>query len=257
MATRFLRVFLAGYIFVIILALALGYFSQRALDKVEGDVVVLGHDHKVVTAFQDILIALGRAESNRRGYIITEDKQYLENYNDAVVSLQKSLQSLRVLAKNGRYQDAFLDSIESKIDRQVEVLQTSLQLAIRDTSADSIQVIFTDRGRESMKSVRSTIKLLLSERSNDRNVIYRNLDEYVSNVQSLYAVVIILMLCSLPAFAVVAYFQFRRVRITETALRQDLVLARQQVQRSTNRIQKLEGELGEKAKREGDVSSSV
>jgi hypothetical protein len=76
-------------------------------------------------------------------------------------------------------------------------------------------------------------------------------------VQSLYAVVIILMLCSLPAFAVVAYFQFRRVRITETALRQDLVLARQQVQRSTNRIQKLEGELGEKAKREGDVSSSV
>lgn len=109
-----------------ILVLALGYFSKRTLDKVEEYVVVLGYDHEVVTAFQDILIALGRAESNRWGYIITEDKQYLGNYNDAVVSLQKSLQSLRVFAKNGRYQDAFLGSIESKIDRHVEVLQTSL-----------------------------------------------------------------------------------------------------------------------------------
>jgi len=108
-----------------------------------------------------------------------------------------------------------------------------------------------------MKSIRSTIKFLLSERRNDRNVIYRNLDEYVSNMRSLYAVVLILMLSSLPAFAVVAYFQFRRVRITETALRQDLILARQQVQRATNRIQKLEGQLGEKAKTEGDASSNV
>jgi hypothetical protein len=48
-----------------ILVLALGYFSKRTLDKVEEYVVVLGYDHEVVTAFQDILIALGRAESNR------------------------------------------------------------------------------------------------------------------------------------------------------------------------------------------------
>jgi hypothetical protein len=76
-------------------------------------------------------------------------------------------------------------------------------------------------------------------------------------VQSLYAVVLILMLCSLPVFGVVAYFQFRRVRIMETALRQDLILARQQVQRATSRIQELEGELGEKAKTKGGDSSSV
>lgn len=163
MTNRFQSVFIAMYVFVIILFLGLAYFSNQTLEKVEGYIVVLGHDHEVVKTFEDILLSLSRAESNRRGYLLSEDKQFLGNYNDAVLSLQKSLQHLRVLNRNGRYQDAVLDSLESKIDRRVASLQASLQLAIRDTSADSIQVIFTDRGSESMKLIRGTINSLLDK----------------------------------------------------------------------------------------------
>jgi CHASE3 domain sensor protein len=239
-----------------ILFLVLGYFSKRALDRVDGYVVVLGHDHEVVITFQDILISLSRAESNRRGYIISKDKQYLATYNDAVLSLQKSLQDIRVLNKSGRYQDVVLDSLESNINRRVVSLQASLQLAIRDTSADSIQVIFTDRGRESMKMIRATIYSLLDERKNDRTDIYRNLNEFNSDVRSLYIVVIFLMFWSLPGFAVVTYFQFRRVRITEMALRNDLILAHQQVQNARSRYQELKQQLAEKMRTEGDAPSN-
>ena len=253
MTNRFQSVFIAMYVFVIILFLGLAYFSNQTLEKVEGYIVVLGHDHEVVKTFEDILLSLSRAESNRRGYLLSEDKQFLGNYNDAVLSLQKSLQHLRVLNRNGRYQDAVLDSLESKIDRRVASLQASLQLAIRDTSADSIQVIFTDRGSESMKLIRGTINSLLDERNGDRSDIYFDLNDFVSDVQSLYAGVMIIAFCSFPVIGLVAYFQFRRVRITEMALRQDLALAQQQIQHATSRYLELKQRLEEKTKTEGDA----
>ena len=243
--TKLKGILIAGSVIMLVIVVALGYTSQRSITWIEGYVAVLSHDHEVVTTLQEILLSLQRAESNRRGFVITDDKQYLGSYNEAVKSLQQSLDHLRQLNTRRIYQDSFLDTLESKITRKVESLQKSLLLALSDTSADSIQVAFTDRGRESMKTIRGTVTELLNDRRNDRSDNYSALAKFSSDAKQLTSTVLLIALFFLCGFGILSYREIRKIGIVESALRTDLILARQQIQHATRRYEELRRKMEE------------
>ena len=130
MGRKFKRVLFASYAAAFFLFFGFQYFMKAALGEVDRYTALLSYDHEIVVVMQDILMSLQQAESSRRGYILTKDRNFIQDYNSAVQSVQQSVLSLKQLNVKGSYRDAFLDSLGASINDRVELIKSSIDLAI-------------------------------------------------------------------------------------------------------------------------------
>ena len=197
---------------------------------------------------QDILMSLQQVESDRRDFIKTHNRDMIQNYNAEVKSVQQSLIYLRQLNRTGGYRDDFLDSLQASVDTRIEILKSSIDLAMGSSSSDSAQAALTGKGKELMDSIRGTILELVKERRTSRDDNNRALEQVISDINTLYEialVAIVLYACGLTA---ATYLYFKKLSSVEDGLRRELFQARQQVQHATSRYQDLKLELKEKTK---------
>ncbi len=239
MKKKFKRVLFAGFVSVLLTFLVFGYFAQNALEEEEAYITSLYYDHELITALQDILISLQRAESNRRGYVITKDLQYVKNYNTSVEEVNQALIRLRRVGAMGIYHEKFLDALEGKVQDRIGSIKSSLQLFIANSSTDSAQIAMTDKGRDLMGSIRGTIVELLVERSNTRDDSYRSIGQIRNRVKGYYEAALYATIAILSALSIMTYLYFRRLKIVEEALQRELFQTRQQVHHATSRYEKL------------------
>jgi len=239
MQKKFKLVLFVSYLSVLVTFLVLGYFAQDALKEEEAYITSLYYDHEVITALQNILISLQRAESNRRGYVITKDLEYVKNYNAAVEEVDQALIRLHQVGSMGIYHEKFVDDLERKVQDRIGSIKSSLQLFIAHSSTDSAQIAMTDKGRILMGSIRTTILELLVERSNIRDDSYHSVGQIRSKVRSIYDVALYTTLVILVALSTLTYLYFRRLKIIEDALQRELFQTREQVRHATSRYEKL------------------
>lgn len=239
MNKKFKKVLFAGYISVLLTFLVLGYFAHNALEEEDAFITSLYYDHEVIVALQDILISLQRAESNRRGYVITKDLEYVKNYNTSVEEVNQALVRLRRLGAMGIYREKFLDALEGKVQDRIGSIKSSLQLFIANSSTDSAQIAMTDKGRDLMGSIRGTILELLVERSNTREESYHAIGQIRNGVKGYYEAALYVTITILSALSIMTYLHFRRLKIIEEALQRELFQTREQVRHATSRYEKL------------------
>ncbi|HTR81706.1 MAG TPA: CHASE3 domain-containing protein [Bacteroidota bacterium] len=250
MRKTFRKILYISFVVITILFAGMGYYAKQILTEEESFVAELSYDHEVVFVLQDILISLQRAESNRRGFVITSSNEYVGNYNTAVKSVQQSILYLKQLNANGKYQDQFLDSLEASINSRLAILKSSIELSMSKSSSDSLQAVLTDQGQEFMTSIRGTILQLLRDKRNSRDDTIRTLGQLNMKVKKLFNLFLAVLAALALGLISGTYFHFKRSDIMEEALRRDLFQARQQVQHATSRYQDLKTEMKEKLKGE-------
>jgi CHASE3 domain sensor protein len=239
MKSKFKKVLYAGYISVFFTFLVLGYFVQNAFKEEEACLTSLYYDHEVIDALQDILISLQRAESNRRGYVITKDLGYVKNYNASVEEVNQALIRLRRVGAMGIYREKFLDVLEGEVQDRIGSIKSSLQLFIANSSTDSAQIALTDKGRDLMGSIRGTILELLVERSNTRDDSYRTIGQIRNGVSGYFEAALCATIAILSSLSLMTYLHFRRLKIFEGTLQRELFQTREQVRHATARYEKL------------------
>lgn len=230
---------LFGHLAVLLSFLGLGYFAQNALEEEEVYITSLYYDNEVITALQDILISLQRAESNRRGYVITKDLQYVKNYNASVEEVNQALTRLRGVGAMGIYREKFLNVLEGKVQDRIGSIKSSLQLFMANSSTDSAQIALTDKGRDLMGSIRGTILELLADRSSTRDDTYRSIGQIRNGVRGYYEAALYATIAILSALSIMTYLYFRRLKIVEDALQRELFQTREQVRQAMSRYEKL------------------
>ena len=246
MKSVFRQVLFGSYLVILLIFFGLYYLATEAINEEETYISALSFDHEVVTALQDMLLSLQRAESSRRGYIISGEKEYIQNYNTAVEAIQHSIAYLRRVDVKRMYQVQFIDSLESVINGRIALLKSSIELSMANESSDSTQALLTGQGRDLMTSIRGTLLGLLVEKANSRDDTYRAIARVRTKLRSLYSWALPLITLSLCGLTISTYTHFRRRGIMEEALRRDLFQARQQVQHATTRYQDLKLEMAEK-----------
>jgi CHASE3 domain sensor protein len=239
MNTKFKLVLFVGYISVLVTFLVLGYSTQNALEEEDAYITSLYYDHEVIAALQDILISLQRAESNRRGYVITKDLQYVKNYNASVEEVNEALIRLRRVGAMGIYREKFLDDLEGKVQDRIGSIKSSLQLFIANSSTDSAQIAMTDKGRELMGAIRETILELLADRNNARDDSYHSIGQIRIRVKGYYEAALYSTAAILSVLSILTYLYFRRLKIVEDALQRELFQTREQVRQAMSRYEKL------------------
>ncbi len=249
MRRRFQTILYLSYFIVVISFFGVDYYTKQALNQGETYIVSLSYDHEVVTVLQDVLMSLQRAESNRRGYVITNSREYVQNYNTAVMSVQQSMQYLKQLNANGNYRDEFLDSLQTSINDRLRVLKSSIDLAMSSSATDdSMQTVLTDQGRDFMTSIRNTMLTILTERKNSRDDTFRAINSFNATTRTLYDVILIIVVAAVVALSIGTYFHFKRFNLMEDTLRREVFQVRQQIQHANSRYQDLKVEMQEKLK---------
>ncbi|MCO5935338.1 response regulator [Mucilaginibacter sp. RB4R14] len=117
---------LAGFGVSIVLVLIVGILSYTSISHLEDDTIMVDHTQKVIKTSSNILQLLIDGETGMRGYGATNNKVFLDPYNEAVPRLGESLIQLTNLVSDNSLQVKRIDSLKELVNRQLFILKRNI-----------------------------------------------------------------------------------------------------------------------------------
>ena len=163
---------IASIVIITILFLSYSLYTLSIIKKQSELVNGIYSDEKVLSIFQDVLVPLKNAESARRGYIITHEKEYVTSYYSYVDNVEDAIINFRTLNFSGEYNKQFIDSLTEIISKKLQSIKSSIDIELNNPSNDSVQVALTNEGRQSMIVIRDIIQQMSIEKQQSIYVKY-------------------------------------------------------------------------------------
>ena len=121
------------------------------------------HTYQVMGAAASVRSSLESAETSQRGYLLTGDDRYLEEYQSAVASEPGALAALRRLTIDNPAQQARLDEFDRQERIRLELLASGIEVGRRQGLAAGATVVRTGAGKESMDRLRAILDAVNDE----------------------------------------------------------------------------------------------
>ena len=183
-------------------------FLVRGADSQITDVV---RTFEVRSQARDLILALVDAETGQRGYLLTQDSQYLEPYRDAVSTIDRDYENLVNLVADAPSQKLRLNAIAEQIEqKQVEMAMT-ITMASTGKLAEALGILRSDTGQSLMETLRTTIREFVAEE--DARLVERN-----AQVETTRQLLVMAILAALGGAAILTYALFTRTQQQVTAL---------------------------------------
>jgi PAS domain S-box-containing protein len=168
----------------LILVGALTYVSVLRFREDAGEV---DHSHHVLFALADLQASLTSAESNLRGYVITEQDVYLQPYRAASQAVGQQLLRLRQLTADNPVQQQSLNILEPLVAGRLNLMQGRIDLR-RAQGFEAVHAsIATNQDKKFQDGIRTVVSSMQSEEN--RLLSERELSAQQSNVRMRTAIV--------------------------------------------------------------------
>ncbi|MET0465644.1 MAG: response regulator [Chitinophagaceae bacterium] len=163
------RRILLGFAVCTFILVAVAIFSFRNSERFMRASQMVAHTHEVMYEFDLILASTLDAESAARGYIITGDRDHLQNYRSATTSATQHLDKVTELTRDNPVQQENV----AKLSPQLDLRRKNLEEAIARRSQDLTNAsAFISKGEG--KIIQDEIRRLIS---NARNIEIKLLEE--------------------------------------------------------------------------------
>ncbi len=141
---------------VVIINASLAYRSTVELHEAAAAV---DHSDAIIDALDRLYSAVQAAETGQRGYLLTNEKKYLEPYSEAEKVIDQRLARIDELTQGDSAQQADVPALRTAVKSKRADLAETIEL--RDKSfADAWNEVMTDKGRKAMEAVRDVIKTM-------------------------------------------------------------------------------------------------
>ncbi|WP_184548635.1 response regulator [Mucilaginibacter sp. FT3.2] len=198
---------LAGFVVSIILVFVVGVLSYTSIRQFESDNVLVDHTQKVIKSSNNLLQHLIDAETGMRGYGATDNKAFLDPYNEALPRIGVDLQELRDLTADKLLQQRRIDSLTSLVAAQRIILK--LNIDTRESKGLDFMIkgnMFLN-GKQNMDTIRRIVAdIIISE-----NIF---LQERKQSSEKASNMAIIVIGCGTLIFLVIILFLFRYIQST-------------------------------------------
>lgn len=115
------------------------------------------HTQQVLLTTESLLSQLKDAEIGQQGYLLTNDRRYLQPYDDSIGVVDETINRLRELTKDNPTQQERLAQLERlRVDR-LALLKQTIQLADTNRIEEARSVAKSDQGRFLMNEIRGLI----------------------------------------------------------------------------------------------------
>jgi len=179
--TLLLTTLFVAAIFNSILTYKLERFGEEKLQWVN-------HTHEVLVSAKGLLSSMQDAETGQRGYLITNDLNYLDPYHTGLDAAESGLRTLRTQTADNPDQQAILDSIGTELDLKLAELHETIQLAQSDRKKDALEIVEQNKGKKYMDNIRD---LLATFSHAELILLEKRKGEFRSNRTQIYTLVIV------------------------------------------------------------------
>lgn len=208
--------FLVGFVFsllILLTAVSYSYYSSKELyenfDWVE-------HTYRVIQNLKNIEVRLTQMESNARGFYITKDNKFKENYEGAKSLLDIALYQLDSLTADNKSQEKNIELLRALFEKRISYFTDALYADVKvhvytEKRIDDIFYI-NKRINNQILTIENEEKVLLKQRQTIADI---NL--YQSHVGIIVSGIVAIVLSLLVFFIIRKDYQ--RKKIVETELR--------------------------------------
>ncbi|MBD1911460.1 MULTISPECIES: CHASE3 domain-containing protein [unclassified Leptolyngbya] len=151
------RVVQAGFGSIFVIMLGIGVTSKFSLNRLVESNEWVSHTQTVEQNLEDITTLLLNAETGQRGYILTQQLDFLEPYNGAQENFEESFQELRDLIQDNPEQVRRLDAVYDHAQQKMEELANTIELTQSGKRDEALELIRAQTGKQLMDEIRAQV----------------------------------------------------------------------------------------------------
>jgi signal transduction histidine kinase len=148
----------AGLLILIVVAGSSVWLSERTRENAAD----LQEAQSIRTRTSRLIALLLDAETGQRGFLLTQDPKYLEPYEAARRQIEPDIERLKELHRADPDQQKVLTDLSQKVTEKLAELDATIALAQAGNFAGAMDIMKSDRGRDSMDAARRTLLDLLA-----------------------------------------------------------------------------------------------
>src|SRR5476649_2070570 len=145
--------------FTLVLAY-LAYQGQRSRDT---DFQWVSHTVQVKDQLEKVLSLLTDVETGQRGYLLTENTNFLAPYEKAVKEIPGQSRNLALLIADNPKQVAAAAHLQGLIEDKLAIAAETLSVAAQGKFSDAVQMVKTGRGKLVMDEIRPQLDIMMAE----------------------------------------------------------------------------------------------
>src|SRR6185437_8705520 len=124
----------------VVLLVGSSIFLLRATHDLFDSEALVAHTREVQAVLQDLGSRLFQITNSRRGFVITGDEAFLNDYRSSRAQIPADLGRLRALTGDSTYRRQELDALQSDIDTQLNLINISLEAGQTRTSRNPSEI---------------------------------------------------------------------------------------------------------------------
>ncbi len=135
----------------------IGILSYRGTSQLIASAQQETHTYQVLNEVEEILSLVKDAETGQRGFLLTNDKRYLDPYNQARSAIQPRIDELRRLVRDNPTQQTYLQTLEPLVAQKLAELDSTVRLRQTRGANAALSVVRTDQGKQLMDQLRNVV----------------------------------------------------------------------------------------------------
>ena len=191
------------------LLVALGVLiSVSAFNKIEAAVELQNHSRIVLNRADDLFSAIKDAETGMRGYLLTGDEAFLEQYSAVRQNIGGQLQALRQLTSNPAAAK-HLDSLAPLLEAKLTHMSRAIELRRNRDVAAAFAGVRSGEGKRLMDGIRAEMSGYIQIQE---SALAQRAAAYQSNMWQLFIIIVTTSLISLLFALSFAYLIYRETQ---------------------------------------------
>jgi signal transduction histidine kinase len=138
-----------GFAVVLIMGALSLFLIRQSLSATTG----VDHSLTVLNVVANLRADIRRAESGQRGFLLTNDTAYLNDYNGTLGRISPALDELGKLTDDNPTQKAVIARLRPLIEEKLQELAATVALTIQGRTAEALAAVKTDRGLTLMQDI--------------------------------------------------------------------------------------------------------
>jgi signal transduction histidine kinase len=187
--------------FLLFLSYVLTFISTR---KVAIQDYWMNHTNEVIHNLDNIVAFITKAESSFRGYLITQDKNLLAEYDQSIRKTDSTYSILKMLTRDNQHQQKNLDTLHDLIDKKFLLIENVLYKYLSTPKITPEILEGQNEGVLKTKAIQEEITKMKNEESNLWNERSEKVSEYSGLIQALNILSIIFAVL-LTIYSLVVY----------------------------------------------------
>jgi signal transduction histidine kinase len=148
-----------GFLLLVIVSGTTAWLVNEAATDADG----VTHTLRVQDKLSNLLLDARRAESGQRGYLLTNEQAYLDDYRAVIPTLSAQIGDLRVLTQDNPARQFSLDETEALLKTKVSEMDRTIQLNASGDREAARSLVLAGIGRDTMNRLRELVERTIAD----------------------------------------------------------------------------------------------